>query len=48
MAKMVGFLCCMWVLGKIDKEYLDEMVKKDHITQEEEDMILVTPQLPKK
>ena len=45
---MFGFLCCMWVMRKINEPYLDRMVIKGRITQEEEDMILATPQLPEK
>lgn len=42
---MYQFLLNMWMMKRIDKEFLDRQVVKGRITQEEEDMILATPQL---
>lgn len=47
-SKMFSFLLCMWVMGKIDEPYLDKMVEKGRITQNEEEMIVATPQLPER
>lgn len=44
---MYQFLLNMWILGKIDEFYLDRMVEKRFLTEEEKAMILATPQLPK-
>ena len=38
------FLRDEWILREIDKEYLDKMLAKGRITQEEYDDILSTPQ----
>ena len=42
---MYGFLSTMWVMRKIDANYLSVMVKKGFITVSEKDLILATPQL---
>jgi len=42
---MYSFLLNMWIVKRIDEVYLDAMVIKNRITQAEEDMILVTPQI---
>ena len=42
---MYGFLSTMWVMRKIDVDYLSAMVKKGFITVSEKDLILDTPQL---
>ena len=39
------FLKDQWIMRRIDKEYLDKMVEKGRITQEEEDDIVTTPQV---
>lgn len=41
---MYGFLCNMWVMGRIDESHLTVMVEKGYITEEEKEMILATPQ----
>lgn len=41
---MYQFLLNMWIMGRIDKEYLQSKVPK-RITQEECEMIIATPQL---
>ena len=38
------FLLNMWIMKKIDAEYLSKMVILGRITQEESDMIQATPQ----
>lgn len=42
---MYPFLLNMWMMGRIDEDYLRQMVKKDFITQEEFEMIVATPQI---
>lgn len=44
---MYQFLLNMWIMGKIDEDYLDIQVTKGRITKEEKDMIIATPQLNK-
>lgn len=39
-----GFLLNMWIMQKIDAEYLGKMVELGRITEEEKGMILATPQ----
>jgi len=41
---MYGFLLNMWILKKIDEDYLALMVVKGFVTEEERQMIIVTPQ----
>ena len=51
MAKKSGFydfLLNMWIMRRIDEEFLDRMVIKGRISKEEEDMILATPQMPER
>lgn len=40
-----GFLLNMWILRRIDETYLTTMVAFKRITEEEKQMILVTPQI---
>ncbi len=42
---MYGFLSGMWVMRKIDADYLSAMVKKGFITEQEKNLIIVTPQV---
>ena len=42
---MYGFLSGMWVMRKIDDDYLSAMVKKGFITTDEKDLIIATPQI---
>jgi hypothetical protein len=35
----------MWIMHKVDEEYLEAQVTKGRITEEEKNMILATPQL---
>ena len=42
---MYGFLSGMWIMRKIDTDYLLAMVKKGFITEDEKDLILATPQV---
>lgn len=45
---MYGFLLNMWIMGKVDESYLERMVVvKKYIDENEKDMIVATPQLPK-
>lgn len=41
---MYGFLLNMWILKKIDEDYLSLMVTKGFITEDERQMIIATPQ----
>jgi len=45
MSGVYPFLLNMWIMKKIDEDYLDIQVKKGRITKEEKDMIIATPQL---
>ena len=40
-----GFLLNMWIVRRIDEDYLTTMVTKNIITEEEKQMILATPQV---
>jgi len=40
-----NFLLNMWIMKRIDEAYLTNMVTKGRITEEEKQMILVTPQV---
>lgn len=42
---MYGFLLNMWIMYRVDKAKLDMAVVKKYITQDEENMILATPQM---
>lgn len=42
---MYGFLLNMWIMRKVDEEYLSSMVTKKRITEEEKEMIMATPQM---
>lgn len=44
---MYQFLANMWIMRKVDEQYLYAMVDKGYITQEEKDMIIAIPQVPK-
>lgn len=41
---MYVFLLNMYLMDKIDENYLNEMVKRNRITEKEKEMILATPQ----
>ena len=45
MNDMYAFLLNMFIMGKIDEDYLEGQVAKKRITQEEKAMILATPQV---
>ena len=42
---MYNFLLNMWIMKKVDEEYLQKRVAKEQITQEEYEMIIATPQI---
>lgn len=42
---MYQFLLNMWILRKINEDYLTRMVEKRYLTEEEKQMILATPQM---
>ncbi len=42
---MYEFLLNMYLMKKIDENYLSEMVKRKRITESEKEMILATPQI---
>ena len=42
-----GFLLNMWIMNRVDEGYLQGQVTRGHITQDEKEMIMATPQLPK-
>lgn len=39
------FLLNMWIMKRLDEQYLTQMVALKRITEEEKQMILVTPQI---
>lgn len=41
------FLLNMWIMGKVDDNYLTGQVEKGRITEEEKEMILTSPQAVK-
>lgn len=41
---MYNFLLNMWIMKKVNEEYLQKRVTKGQITQDEYDMIVATPQ----
>ncbi|WP_343342430.1 hypothetical protein [Terrisporobacter petrolearius] len=42
---MYNFLLNMWIMKKVDEEYLQVRVTKGQITQKEYEMIIATPQV---
>lgn len=40
-----GFLLNMWIMKRIDENYLAQMVVLKRITEEEKQMIMATPQV---
>ncbi len=40
-----GFLLNMWIMKRLDEQYLTAMVTLKRITEEEKQMILATPQM---
>lgn len=42
---MYNFLLNMWIMKKVNEEYLQKRVTKGQITQDEYDMIVATPQI---
>ncbi|MDY5098694.1 MULTISPECIES: hypothetical protein [Clostridia] len=42
---MYNFLLNMWIMKKVDEEYLQKRVAKEQITQQEYEMIVATPQI---
>ena len=42
---MYQFLLNMWIMRKVDSEYLQRCVTLNYITQEEKDIITATPQV---
>ncbi len=41
---MYGFLLNMWIMKRIDEDYLNKVTALRRITEEERNMILATPQ----
>lgn len=42
---MYNFLLNMWIMKKVNEEYLQNRVSKGQITQDEYEMIIATPQI---
>lgn len=42
---MYNFLLNMWIMKKVDEEYLQKRVAKKQIAQQEYEMIVATPQI---
>jgi hypothetical protein len=45
MSSMYQFLCNMWIMKRIDDSHLEAQVTKGRITEQEKQMIVVTPQI---
>lgn len=43
---MYPFLLNMWTMRRINEAYLQIMITKGYITEEEFEMIVATPQIP--
>lgn len=44
MSRLYPFILNMWIMGK-DEVYVANALKKGYITEEEEEIILATPQM---
>ena len=42
-----AFLLNMWIMNRIEEDYLDTMVTLKRITVDEKGMIMATPRIPK-
>lgn len=42
---MYNFLLNMWIMKRVDEDYLQARVAKGQITQQEYEMIIATPQI---
>lgn len=42
---MYGFILNMWIMGRIEEDYLIDQLNKRRITQEEKEMIMATPRI---
>ena len=42
---MYNFLLNMWIMKKVNEEYLQKRVSKGQITHDEYEMIIATPQI---
>ena len=42
---MYGFILNMWVMRRVDEDYVIAQATRGRITNEERDMILATPQI---
>jgi len=42
---MYAFLLNMWIMKRVDEEYLQGQVSRARITQQEYEMIIATPQI---
>lgn len=40
-----GFLLNMWIMRRIEEDYLDGQVQRGHITQEQKEMIVASPRV---
>lgn len=44
-SNMYGFILNMWIMGKVDENFLVAQVRMNRITQKEADMIMATPKI---
>ena len=44
-SEMYGFILNMWIMGRIEQDYVVEQARRGRLTEEERDMILATPQI---
>lgn len=41
------FLLNMWIMNRIEEDYLQGQITRGHISQAEKEMIMATPRMPK-
>lgn len=41
---MYGFILNMWIMGRVDENFVETQYSRGRITEEEKNMILSTPQ----
>lgn len=45
MSQMYGFILNMWIMNKVDENYVEAQCNRGRLTDQERDMILSTPKL---
>ena len=44
-SEMYGFILNMWIMGRIEQDYVKEQTRRGRITEEERDMIMAAPRI---